>query len=120
MCSTLLALGLRHLIGVPIWLTLIVAVGAWHAIDVAVYAAIVRATPALLHRPLAHEVAPSPHFAFAWLVRELLALPIWLVAIFGGNTVSWRADGQVYQLRRDGKVELRPARETQETLLSSS
>lgn len=109
MCSTLFALGLRHLVGIPVWLTLVLAIGLWHVIDVGVYSAVVRATPAPMHRPLSQEVAPSPEFALAWLVREVLALPIWLVAIFGGDTVSWRADGQLYHLRRDGKVELRPA-----------
>ena len=69
-----------------------------------------------MHRPLSQEIAPSPAFALAWFVREVLALPIWLVAVFGGDTVSWRADGQLYHLRRDGKVELRPAANGSEKL----
>ena len=43
-------------------------------------------------------------FLTAWCTREISALPIWLFAMLG-NKVSWREDGKVYRLRRDGKVE---------------
>lgn len=33
---------------------------------------------------------PFRHWLAAWLGRELLALPIWILAVYGGVTVVWR------------------------------
>ena len=41
-------------------------------------------------------------WVFAWLGREALALPIWLVAVFGGVTVTWR--GQKFRVGMDMRV----------------
>ncbi|OMJ21287.1 Ceramide glucosyltransferase, partial [Smittium culicis] len=56
-----------------------------------------------------HQIPPNylkdsfsfPQFLFGWLLRESLALPIWLVAIFG-NSVVWR--GCTYLLNSDGTI----------------
>ena len=40
----------------------------------------------------------------AWLGREALALPIWIWAVFGGVTVTWR--GQKFRVGTDMKVHL--------------
>jgi ceramide glucosyltransferase len=41
-------------------------------------------------------------FLFAWLFREILAIPIFIYAIFGGNQVIWRGRG--YRLKFGGLV----------------
>ncbi|KAL9116876.1 MAG: hypothetical protein Q9187_006593 [Circinaria calcarea] len=38
----------------------------------------------------------------AWLGREILAFPIWAVAIFGGVTVKWR--GKTFRVSMDARV----------------
>ena len=38
----------------------------------------------------------------AWLGREILAGPIWIVAILGGATVKWR--GRKFQVGMDARV----------------
>jgi ceramide glucosyltransferase len=46
---------------------------------------------------------PSLHgWMLAWATREILAVPIWVLAIFGGNTVTWR--GRNYSLTLNGKL----------------
>jgi ceramide glucosyltransferase len=39
---------------------------------------------------------------FAWIAREISALPIWIVAFYGGVTVEWR--GRVFWVGLDMKV----------------
>ena len=41
-------------------------------------------------------------FLLGWLGREVLALPIWILAVFGGVTVSWR--GRAYKVGMDARV----------------
>ena len=45
---------------------------------------------------------PFIHWFIAWLGREFLALPIWMCAVYGGVTVSWR-DRQ-FKVGFDAKV----------------
>jgi hypothetical protein len=40
-------------------------------------------------------------FIFSWLARELLALPIFLIAVVG-NEITWR--GQRYKVMRNGEA----------------
>ncbi|PWN28236.1 hypothetical protein BDZ90DRAFT_231987 [Jaminaea rosea] len=41
-------------------------------------------------------------FLLAWVLRELLALPIWACAIWGGNEVTWR--GTPYRILSDSRA----------------
>jgi ceramide glucosyltransferase len=41
-------------------------------------------------------------FFFAWLGREVSALPIWIIAFWGGVTVEWR--GRKFWVGLDMKV----------------
>jgi ceramide glucosyltransferase len=86
------AFTLQHLFGVPWWLIILIHYPAWIMVDLDVFAS------------LAGEPLPSRErwgFLLAWAMRELLAFPIWLVAIWG-NTVVWR--GKVYTVLPHGEV----------------
>ncbi|KAI1005150.1 Ceramide glucosyltransferase [Podosphaera aphanis] len=48
------------------------------------------ATPSFLQPPKRTLRHPTRQWVLAWLTRELLALPIWLWACFGGTVVTWR------------------------------
>ncbi|KAJ1946171.1 Ceramide glucosyltransferase [Linderina macrospora] len=51
-----------------------------------------------------HGPPPSwPWFAFSWVCREMLALPLWTYAIVG-DTVVWR--GQRFQFSMSGRVKV--------------
>ncbi|KIJ30324.1 glycosyltransferase family 21 protein [Sphaerobolus stellatus SS14] len=79
-----------YLFRVPSWLFLILHFTAWIAVDLDVYAT------------LSGEPRPSAGllpFLKAWICREIIALPIWLLAIFG-NEVDWR--GRRYRILRNG------------------
>ncbi|KAF9015543.1 glycosyltransferase family 21 protein [Cyathus striatus] len=91
--SMILATSLQYLITAPILIVSVVHFGLWLFIDLDVYAS-------LAGHPLPKSVAPQ--FLGAWLARELLAFPIWLVAIVG-DEVTWR--GQSYKVLRNGEVE---------------
>lgn len=45
---------------------------------------------------------PFLHWLAAWLGRELLALPIWILAVYGGVTVVWR--NRRFKVGFDAKV----------------
>jgi ceramide glucosyltransferase len=92
MLGALLATSLRHLYAVrPGWTLLAHAVW-WLAVDLDVYASLA-----------GHPMPAGERLAFfgAWLLREFLALPIWMLAIVG-NTVEWR--GRQYTIMRNGEV----------------
>ncbi|KAF8344200.1 glycosyltransferase family 21 protein [Cantharellus anzutake] len=80
---------------VPFWAFALVHIGGWLALDLGVYAAVA-----------GHPLPASKRFAFlfAWLLRELMAFPIWLYGVLGSDVV-WR--GQTYTVRRNGKVRRR-------------
>ena len=65
----------------------------WHLVDRNVFYALSGGTP------LPDDEALL--FTFAWILRELLALPIWLWAILG-STVDWR--GQRYRILSSGRA----------------
>jgi ceramide glucosyltransferase len=77
-----------------LWL---LSVTAWMSVDTLVYAKLHSGasieldedTPSFA-RPLGHPRRPFSEWIFAWLGRELLALPIWSWACLGGTTVMWR------------------------------
>lgn len=95
---------------IPRFLFLVAHVLAWYSVDVAIYKSLLRASPAhsTRTRPPAHD-GPGGGLAYAkaWLVRESAALPIWIFAMCGGDTVGWRDAGQtLYRVRPDGTVAL--------------
>ncbi|KAJ5494955.1 Ceramide glucosyltransferase [Penicillium diatomitis] len=59
-------------------------------------------------RPSQATRRPFLQWLVAWLGRELLALPIWIIAVYGGVTVVWRErrfkvgfDARVREIRED-------------------
>ncbi|TFK90791.1 glycosyltransferase family 21 protein [Polyporus arcularius HHB13444] len=88
----LASIGLKYLLGIPPWLFLPLHILVWLLVDLDVYAS------------LAGYPVPSGdrlQFIATWAIRELLALPIWFVAIVG-NEVTWR--GTRYEVMENGEV----------------
>ena len=83
----------RHSFSIPPWMFVPVSLSIWFYIDLDVYSS-------LANHPLPNSKR-LPFFC-AWFLRELLAFPIWLVALFG-NTVEWR--GVKYRVLRNGEAE---------------
>lgn len=46
----------------------------------------------------------TPCFIYSWLLRELLAFPIWVLAFWGGDGVRWRKGSEEMKVTRDGKA----------------
>ncbi|KAF9244543.1 glycosyltransferase family 21 protein [Melanogaster broomeanus] len=90
--SSIAAASLRYLLGVPPWVFLPIHHFAWLWVDLDVYESLA-----------GHPIRPHQHWEFigAWCIREILALPIYLLAIFG-DEVTWR--GKTYQVLRAGQV----------------
>ena len=80
----------RFLLNIPMWLFIILHFMLWLLLDLDVYTS------------LANEKINSA-FILAWAAREVLAFPIWLLAIFGDEIV-WR--GQNYQVLKNGEAVL--------------
>jgi ceramide glucosyltransferase len=90
--SLIAAACIKHLCGFPIWIFLIIHVVLWLLVDLEVY------------KSLAGYPVPADQrwqFLGAWAGRELLAFPIWILAIVG-DEVIWR--GRKYQVLRNGQV----------------
>lgn len=87
------AWALETLTSIPWWLFLPINLSSWLWVDLDVYKALG-----------GHPVPSQDRFEFfvAWCLRELLAFPIWLVAI-AGEIVEWR--GVKYRILRNGEVE---------------
>jgi len=86
------ATSLWWLWGVPPWVSWPLHYIVWLAVDLDVYAS-------LAGHPLPE--GKRMDFFCAWSLREILALPIWVIAIVGSE-VEWR--GKTYQVLRDGAV----------------
>lgn len=86
------AASLRHLIGLSAYIFLPIHFISFIFVDLDVYASLV-----------GHPLPSTSRWQFmgAWIIRELLALPIWILAIFGSE-VEWR--GKKYQVLRNGEV----------------
>ncbi|KAG6878614.1 hypothetical protein C0993_001137 [Termitomyces sp. T159_Od127] len=91
--SIIASLSFSHFLNISSWIVIILHYTIWLLIDLDIYAS-------LAGHPL--PAAIRWKFLAAWAARELLALPIFLFAIFG-NEVKWR--GNCYQVRRNGEVE---------------
>ncbi|KAJ6621572.1 glycosyl transferase family 21-domain-containing protein [Mycena sp. CBHHK59/15] len=90
--SAICAASLRYLFGVSPWISICIHFALWVYVDLDVYAS------------LAGYSLPSAvrwQFLAAWAARELLALPIFLFAIFGSEVI-WR--GRNYKVLRNGEV----------------
>ncbi|KAI0030201.1 glycosyltransferase family 21 protein [Vararia minispora EC-137] len=83
---------LRALFGRVAFLILPIHYVLWIWVDLDVYESLA-----------GYPLLPSKRLAFlsAWIMREFLALPIWILAMLG-NTVSWR--GKRYRIFRSGEV----------------
>ncbi|KAG0704348.1 glycosyltransferase family 21 protein [Suillus ampliporus] len=90
--SSIAAASLWYLFGIPIWLFLVLHHAAWLWVDLDVYESLA-----------GHPLPANRRWQFigAWCLRELLALPIWFLAMFG-NEVIWR--GKKYEVLRAGEV----------------
>ncbi|KAH9981500.1 hypothetical protein BGW80DRAFT_1270531 [Lactifluus volemus] len=90
MLSAIVAMSLRFWTGIPIQLFVPAHFILWHLVDLDVYASLA-----------GHPLPWSKWWSFlgAWVVRELLAFPIWLLAI-SGNKIVWR--GNIYKMLRNG------------------
>ncbi|KAJ7783607.1 glycosyltransferase family 21 protein [Mycena maculata] len=91
--SIICASSLKYLFGVWLWISICVHFALWAYVDLDVYAS-------LAGHPLPSAIRWQ--FGAAWVVRELLALPIFLFAIVGSE-VTWR--GHTYRVLRNGEVE---------------
>ena len=91
--GTIAALSTRSLFGIPCWFFLACHFSAWILADLDVYCSVA-----------GHPVPQGSRTSFfiAWVIRELLAFPIWLYAVIGSQ-VTWR--GKKYRMLRNGEVE---------------
>ena len=81
---------LRYTTGVSLWLFYTLHLALWLLIDLDVCIS------------LAGHLGPEAmRFIGAWAMREILALPIWVIAIFGDG-VEWR--GKNYTVMRQGEA----------------
>jgi ceramide glucosyltransferase len=86
------ALSVHSLFGTSYLLFLACHFSAWIFVDLDVY------------RSIAGHLPPQgsrTSFFVAWMIRELLAFPIWLYAVVGSH-VTWR--GKTYRMLRNGEV----------------
>jgi ceramide glucosyltransferase len=86
------AWALHSLVGLPSWLLFPAHIALWLLVDLDIFAKL-----------SGDPVPPSRRWPFirAWACRELLALPIWILGIFG-NEVTWR--GRRYRVLRNGEA----------------
>lgn len=80
------------------FITCFLGVVAWATVDWAVYQKLQAGSSIELDGDTPFFARPPPsgrrrnfkEWIFAWLGRELLALPVWVWAVLGGTTVVWR------------------------------
>jgi ceramide glucosyltransferase len=96
MLGAIAAMSVRFLTGVPIRLFLPVHFFLWVMVDLDVYASLA-----------GHSLPVGTWWSFlvAWAVREVLAFPIWVLAVVG-DEVDWR--GRRYRVLGNGEVERVP------------
>ncbi|PFH54819.1 glycosyltransferase family 21 protein [Amanita thiersii Skay4041] len=88
----LASLGIRYLLGISQGIFLSLHFVLWLCLDLDVYCSLAGHPLPLGRRWL---------FITSWIARELLAFPIWALAIFGSE-VEWR--GEKYKVLRNGEV----------------
>ncbi|KAK2461631.1 hypothetical protein APHAL10511_006094 [Amanita phalloides] len=92
MLGVLVSSCIQRLVGITPWIFLPVHFLSWILVDLDVYSS-------LAGRPLSDKMRWS--FIAAWMARELLAFPIWLLAMFD-DEVEWR--GQKYKILSNGEI----------------
>lgn len=92
--GSIAAWALAILFGLPCWLSLSLHEVATLLVDLDIYTSLA-----------GHPIPAGSRWCFitVWMVREILALPIWLLAMVG-NSVEWR--GQTYRIIRKGEAEV--------------
>jgi len=90
--SLLASWSIYHLFSFPPWLVLLLHYPGWIYVDLDVHESLA-----------AHALLPEKRWRFmaAWMLREIIAFPVWLYAIFG-NDVDWR--GRKYRIIRNGEA----------------
>ena len=90
--ATIGSASLKYLIGFRPWLFFLVHFVLWLQVDLDVYCSLA-----------GHPLPASLRWEFlaGWAAREVLALPIFLLAVFGDEVV-WR--GRKYRVLRNGEV----------------
>ncbi|KAF8634452.1 hypothetical protein AX15_000897 [Amanita polypyramis BW_CC] len=83
---------IQHLWEIPAWIFLPLHFLFWILVDLDVYSS-------LAGHPVPDHIRWT--FIAAWIARELLAFPIWILAMFD-DEVEWR--GQKYKILRNGEV----------------
>lgn len=109
LCGLIGGSSLRYFFSLPVIITLISHIVACYFIDCILFHQLSRASPSVRSNIPSHD-GPGWTFLRAWLVRELMALPIWAFAMLG-NTVGWRDDGKSYRVLMNGSVQLVKASE---------
>lgn len=94
---------LYRLLSLPRPLTFLIHLITWYNIDTLIFSALAQSSPAHAPTRAAHERPGGIGFLGPWLLREIMALPIWLVAMCG-STIEWRGSGKRYRLRLNGTV----------------
>jgi len=102
-CGSIGLVGLRHFVVMPVSIFFILHISFWFAVDTEVFRTIQRVAPGMGGCKSQYE-KPSFAFFYAWLARELLALPIWLYAM-AGNRYTWRASHQTFRVKWAGELE---------------
>ncbi|KAJ1991967.1 Ceramide glucosyltransferase [Coemansia spiralis] len=90
--GSLMAWALHHLYGHNVYATFSTFILCWFVMDMIFFYRINHGPP-----------QSWPWFVLSWACREILALPLWAVAIVG-NTVIWR--GQKFRFHMNGTVEV--------------
>lgn len=90
--GVLVSLSVRTLTGLPLWASLPLHFALWLAVDLDVYSSLA-----------GNSLPPGSRTSFltAWVIRELLAFPIWFYAVIGSE-VTWR--GKKYRMLQNGEV----------------
>ncbi|KAK4703283.1 ceramide glucosyltransferase, partial [Phenoliferia sp. Uapishka_3] len=105
LCGLVGAAVLSRFFSLSPFLTYPLHVILWFTFDCLIFANITYSSPSpSRHGPPRHD-GPGLDYLKAWLVRESMALPIWIFAMIGSE-VGWRDNGQTYRVQMDGSVRL--------------
>jgi ceramide glucosyltransferase len=85
---TLGSIGIHHFFGTPLWMTTTLSLTLWGGLDWIQFATLSQTS-----------FSKNLLFPFIWIIREALALPLW-IQILSGNGVDWR--GNRLNLARGG------------------
>lgn len=86
----------------PLWLFGLLHFGLWFSIDLGVYYALSQEQDSQRDKAIFGSIHEMGKFFLHWAIRELLTLPIWCFAIWGGNEVVWR--GRPFRILSDSRA----------------